>query len=486
MAKNDPAAATESKNPQNMVKIPVIIADRQLQPFHTFELGGNVYPLTSERIEAALLNPAVFEGPALQPHRQKSLIDQMYPPYQQRQGFGRTVGAGTSSMGVTKVSSAEHIPPAAIAAGLLGGFYSGKAVAGHTAAAVAPRGKKTRSDDIARRAAIVGGPVGGIAALIAAKKLKLTDKALMKHLDSLPSGLLTDPATERKVLQYAVPALAGGLGTVGGGALTGLGVGAAARMRTKEKKEKRASAPTGIPSDPLEMTPQQLQTLAKLRKTEARDRFEQSQGFLSRTGERLKSMALPMTMGLTIGAGRGLKNRAAGEGIIEAMKGGAGRAAAVSGGVGLTGGVSKEVGLRRRQKQRKQYGMSPVGTPEENPQESFKEAMVQMSFGSGNQVPASVVLRGNKFKTAPGVQPRMMRFYRIQGTPYVAGVPAKVASKLEKAKDQKEIRKIIGPLMREEVQAQSSGRPVQGMFLLFHHGSNGKYRFLPPSPMRGM
>lgn len=106
MAKNDPAAATESKNPQNMIKIPVIIADRQLQPFHTFELGGNVYPLTSERVEAALLNPAVFEGPARQPHRQKSLIDQMYPPYQQRQGFGRTVGAGTSSMGVTKLSSA--------------------------------------------------------------------------------------------------------------------------------------------------------------------------------------------------------------------------------------------------------------------------------------------------------------------------------------------------------------------------------------------
>ena len=108
MAKNDPAAATESKNPQNMIKIPVIIADRQLQPFHTFELSGNVYPLTSERIEAALLNPAVFEGPARQPHRQKSLIDQMYPPYQQRQGFGRTVGAGTSSMGVTKLSSASR------------------------------------------------------------------------------------------------------------------------------------------------------------------------------------------------------------------------------------------------------------------------------------------------------------------------------------------------------------------------------------------
>ena len=50
-SKNDPSAATSSKNPQNMVRIPVIVADRLLQPFHTFELGGNVYPLTAERIE---------------------------------------------------------------------------------------------------------------------------------------------------------------------------------------------------------------------------------------------------------------------------------------------------------------------------------------------------------------------------------------------------------------------------------------------------
>jgi hypothetical protein len=107
MARNDPAAATASKNPQNMVRIPIIVADRLLQPFHTFELGGNVYPLTAERIESALLNPAMFQGPADQPERQKSLIDQMYPPYQQRQGFGRVVGDGASSAGINKISSAR-------------------------------------------------------------------------------------------------------------------------------------------------------------------------------------------------------------------------------------------------------------------------------------------------------------------------------------------------------------------------------------------
>jgi hypothetical protein len=105
MARNDPAAATTSKNPQNMVRIPIIVADRLLQPFHTFELSGNVYPLTAERIESALLNPSMFHGPADQPQRQKSLIDQMYPPYQQRQGFGRVVGDGASSAGINKISS---------------------------------------------------------------------------------------------------------------------------------------------------------------------------------------------------------------------------------------------------------------------------------------------------------------------------------------------------------------------------------------------
>lgn len=109
MARNDPSAATSAKNPQNMVRIPIIVADRLLQPFHTFELGGNVYPLTSDRIEEALINPAIFQGPANPRRSEKSLVDQMQPPYQQRQGFGRTVedaGAKTASAPLTQFSRA--------------------------------------------------------------------------------------------------------------------------------------------------------------------------------------------------------------------------------------------------------------------------------------------------------------------------------------------------------------------------------------------
>lgn len=94
LPKSDPAAATESKNPENMLRIPIIISDRQLQPFHVFEAAGSAYPLTAERVQAALTSPAMFDGPAKRPGGQKSLIDQLYPPYQQRQGFGLHKSAG--------------------------------------------------------------------------------------------------------------------------------------------------------------------------------------------------------------------------------------------------------------------------------------------------------------------------------------------------------------------------------------------------------
>jgi hypothetical protein len=108
LSKSDPTVSTESKNAQNGVRIPLIVADRQLQPFHTFEVNGQVYPLTQERVGAALMNPAMFDGPAKKPNTQKSLVDQLYPPYQQRQGFGMT-NTGTNMGGISKVSSAPDL-----------------------------------------------------------------------------------------------------------------------------------------------------------------------------------------------------------------------------------------------------------------------------------------------------------------------------------------------------------------------------------------
>lgn len=87
-----------------MVKIPIIISDRQLQPFHVMLTSTGPMPLTAERMEMTMSDPTMFAGPASQPKMQKSLVDELYPPYQQRQGFGRVVGAG--AQGINKLASA--------------------------------------------------------------------------------------------------------------------------------------------------------------------------------------------------------------------------------------------------------------------------------------------------------------------------------------------------------------------------------------------
>lgn len=96
------------KDENQMVKIPIIVADRHLEPFHVFHFESKTLPLTRSRFEEALENPRVFAGIDQMPKTQKSLIDQLYPPYQQRQGFGRVVdgsGMSGSSMGINKTAS---------------------------------------------------------------------------------------------------------------------------------------------------------------------------------------------------------------------------------------------------------------------------------------------------------------------------------------------------------------------------------------------
>jgi len=87
-----------------MVKIPLIVSDRQLQPFHVMIGSEGTMPLTAERMEQQMSDPTMFAGPASQPKMQKSLVDELYPPYQQRQGFGRVVGAG--AQGINKLAQA--------------------------------------------------------------------------------------------------------------------------------------------------------------------------------------------------------------------------------------------------------------------------------------------------------------------------------------------------------------------------------------------
>jgi len=100
-------AAEELGKPTNKIRVPVIVADRLLQPFHVFEVGGKTYPLTQERVESAMMNPSMFDGISDPPGTQ-SLLDQIYPPFQHRQGYGMMSG-DRATVGLSKLSSAPRV-----------------------------------------------------------------------------------------------------------------------------------------------------------------------------------------------------------------------------------------------------------------------------------------------------------------------------------------------------------------------------------------
>lgn len=98
-------AEEELGKPGNKVRIPIVIEKRELKAFHTFELGGTIYPLTQDRLEAAMLNPKLFDG-AASPPKSPSIVDQMFPPFQQRQGHGMFRSESTGPGGIGKGASA--------------------------------------------------------------------------------------------------------------------------------------------------------------------------------------------------------------------------------------------------------------------------------------------------------------------------------------------------------------------------------------------
>jgi hypothetical protein len=129
--------------------------------------------------------------------------------------------------------------------GLAAGYSPGRNVAGETAAALAPEGRRTRSENIARQAAVVGAPAGGLAALGLAHHYGLGDKLqglLQQHLK--PGSPL--PA----IAQYGAPLAIAAGGSLAGGALTGGATGLIQKLRgplrrapTAEDKKERDLIP---------------------------------------------------------------------------------------------------------------------------------------------------------------------------------------------------------------------------------------------------
>lgn len=112
--------------------------------------------------------------------------------------------------------------------GIAAGMSTGRNLAGDTAAEIAPHGRKTRSESMARALGWIGAPAGGLAALALAHKLHLgkhVTNQLMKHLPA-------EAAVAAGALSHGAAGMAGA--SVGGLA-TGAGVGLAQKLRGEPK-----------------------------------------------------------------------------------------------------------------------------------------------------------------------------------------------------------------------------------------------------------
>jgi hypothetical protein len=133
--------------------------------------------------------------------------------------------------------SVDMSEAASVVPGLVGGYYTGRAAAGHAAASTAPHGYKTRSEDIARRTAMATGPLGAVGGLALARKHDLAGKAGDFINSKFPKGLIADPAIERAIIQGAVPMAAGIGGGALGGYVTGKAIGYGAKLKKNRNEE---------------------------------------------------------------------------------------------------------------------------------------------------------------------------------------------------------------------------------------------------------
>jgi hypothetical protein len=126
--------------------------------------------------------------------------------------------------------------------GGLAAYSPARNVAGETAAAIAPKGRVTRSENIARQLAIPGMAAGALGGLVLAHRYNLPVKLM-----TLAKGNITnDPHVAAQIGQLASPFLAAMGGGMAGGLVTGGATGLVQRIRgpLHEEKVKKAAAVT--------------------------------------------------------------------------------------------------------------------------------------------------------------------------------------------------------------------------------------------------
>jgi len=138
-------------------------------------------------------------------------------------------------------------------AGTYLGYRTGRAAAKHTAATLAPKGRKTRAEDIAYRAAIPTTVLGALAAMYAyrGKPSAKFKGMLLRNFKKLT------PAEAELLRQLSHVGVGAGGGTAAGLATGGV-VGGVAKLRGSPYKTKKAAAePSADDADPGMMEQQQ-------------------------------------------------------------------------------------------------------------------------------------------------------------------------------------------------------------------------------------
>lgn len=137
----------------------------------------------------------------------------------------------TPNPGKLKTEKLAFVEALPVITGLASGYGPGRNIAGEVAAAAAPKGRIHRSDNIARNAAVIGVPLGGLAAMALAHKYHLAPRISDFAAKHFPGGLISEPESERELFRQLLPGAAAIGGSLAGGAATGGIVGAFQHLR---------------------------------------------------------------------------------------------------------------------------------------------------------------------------------------------------------------------------------------------------------------
>jgi hypothetical protein len=91
------------------IRFPFVVRDKDVSTFDIFVVGESFHPATEKNIEQALFRPETFEVVTHLPG-DISLVNQLYPPYRSRYGFGTSFESGAGGK-FSSVAMLDQIAP---------------------------------------------------------------------------------------------------------------------------------------------------------------------------------------------------------------------------------------------------------------------------------------------------------------------------------------------------------------------------------------